>query len=630
MVANIEWVFDPARPSGGRIGGNPSEHVFKPDLDTFVREVLQNVQDNRSENAELASVVFRLIELQGDKLEQFLDSLQWDGLRPHLEGVSGERTGIRYKQALESFDAEKRLLLLVVEDSSTTGLTGPEEGDDSNFAALTRDTLYSNKSSETAGGSFGLGKAVLWLFSEFSTVLFNSILEREDGLGTSPRLIGRAELPWHRVDAARFDGSGWLGTKVHGNGGDWEQSVWAPTSVDVSQGLYLNRGKVSGTSILVVGFRDPTSEVDQDPKEIAQEVIQAAAQSFWPSILGNKLTVKAEVFDPASNQITFSNSAGESDIPRQFALLWKAYQEQDFVSELKNPGDVAEVSIDLTIPARVDGSALLTRAEASLVVRLSEENTGQAKDTNQNQVAFFRGPGMVVTYKSFKNLSLTQRAFHGILVCGKARREFNSNDVVLDEFLRAAEPPEHNSWEVTPKLKLTYKQGYKKLLTDLDQRIKDALKDLVSEKPESGTEGPRLLMSLFPLGDMSNPPAPPRSPITLKNPDAKLVGGQWGFSGRISVRSDNTKRWNAKIDLKFQAEDASDSSGGVIRAITVDRSSEGKGVTAVVTDGIAYIAGPSSVKQVDFMGTTDPQKYPADAKRTTVSLTLQPTTVEEN
>jgi len=628
MAANIEWVFDPARPSGGRMGGNPSEHVFKPDLDTFVREILQNVQDNRSESAELASVVFRLIELQGDKLEQFLDSLRWDGLRPHIEGVSSERTGIRYKQALESFDAEKRLLLLVVEDSNTTGLTGPEEGDDSNFAALTRDTLYSNKSSETAGGSYGLGKAVLWLFSEFSTVLFNSVLENEDGLGISPRLIGRAELPWHKVDATKFDGSGWLGAKTHDTGGDWAQSVWSPASVDVADKLYLNRGKESGTSILVVGFRDPTSEEEQDSKAIAQGVIRAAARSFWPSILGNKLTIKAEVYDPATNQITFSNSAGESDISKQFAYLWKAYQDQSFVSELKNPGDVAVVSIDLTIPARVDGSAPLTRVEASLVVRLSEENGGQGKDINQ--VAFFRGPGMVVTYESFKNLSLTQRAFHAILVCGRARREFNGNDVALDEFLRTAEPPEHKSWEVTPKLKLTYKQGYKKLLTDLDQRIKDALKDLVTEKPEGGTEGPRLLMSLFPLGNMNDRPPSHRSPITLKNPDAKLVGGQWEFSGRISVRSDNTKRWRAEIDLKFQAEDASDSSGGVIQTVTIDKSSEGKGVTADVANGIAYVAGPSSVKQVDFMGTTDPQKYPADAKRTTVSLTLKPTAVEEN
>ncbi len=628
MAAAIEWVFDPARPSGGRMGGNPSEHVFKPDLDTFVREVLQNIQDNRSENADLASVVFRLIELQGEELDHFLDSLRWNALLPHLEGVSSERTGARYKQALQNFHAEKSLRLLVVEDSNTTGLTGPEEGDDSNFAALTRDTLYSTKSSETAGGSYGLGKAVLWLFSEFSTVLFNSVLETEDGLGSSPRLIGRTELPWHRVNTQKFDGSGWLGEKSSEGGGEWAKSVWSPASTEAAEGLYLNRGTEMGTSILVVGFRDPTAEEEQDSKALAQAIIRAAARNFWPSILGNKLSVKAEVFEPGASQPTFTNSAGESDVPKQFAPLWKAYQEQSFVSELKNPGDVAEVAIDLAIPARVDGSAPLTRAEASLVVRLDEENGGQAKDANQ--VAFFRGPGMVVAYKVFNQLSLTQRSFHAMLVCGKLRREFDDNDVALDEFLRTAEPPEHKTWEVTPKLKLIYKQGYRKLLTDLDQRIKDALKELVSEKAQGGTEGPRLLMSLFPLGGHSDPPPPHRSPITLKNPDAKLVGDEWEFSGRIAVRSDHTRRWRAEIDLRFQAEDAADSTGHVIRTITIDKNAEAKGVVATSEGGIGIVTGPASVKQIDFMGTTDPQKYPTDAKRTTVSLDLKPVTIEES
>lgn len=385
-------------------------------------------------------------------------------------------------------------------------------------------------------------------------------------------------------------------------------------------------GKETSASILAIGFRDPTEE-DQDPKAIAQEIVRAAERNFWPSIFNNTLSVQVEVRDPIKNLILFSNSANEGD-RKEFVACLRAYQQEACGSELNNPGDIAEVPIELTIPARIDGSAPLIRAEASLVVRLAEESRDKTKDVNQ--IASFRGPGMVINYQTYTYLSQTQRPFHGILVCGKARRMPNKSDIALDEFLRAAEPPEHKNWVVTPKLKVTYKRGYKQLLDELRQRVKDVLKDLVSAKPQEGTDGPRLLMKLFPLGDKSNLPSSPRNPITLKNPDAKFVNGRWEFSGRLAVRSDNSKKWQAALDLRFQAEDASDSSGGVIDTFVIDKNAEAKGVETKVENGVGVLRGPASVRQVDFSGKTDPTKYPTDAKRATVSLDFRPTVVEEH
>ena len=189
----IDWVFEPSPTSGARTGGNVAEYAFRPDIETFVREIIQNVLDNASSNGEGAKVTFRLVFLKGEPLKEFLNALHWNQLRPHLEAAGYQKTGLPFGQALSRFDASDSLLLLVVEDKNTTGLTGDEKGD-SNFASLCRNTLYSNKSSETAGGSYGLGKAVLWLFSDFSTVVFNSVLEIETSLGKSPRLIGRSEV----------------------------------------------------------------------------------------------------------------------------------------------------------------------------------------------------------------------------------------------------------------------------------------------------------------------------------------------------------------------------------------------------------------------------------------------------
>ena len=40
-IAKVRWVFDPLPASGARRGGDPSEHAFRHDLETFVREVEQ-------------------------------------------------------------------------------------------------------------------------------------------------------------------------------------------------------------------------------------------------------------------------------------------------------------------------------------------------------------------------------------------------------------------------------------------------------------------------------------------------------------------------------------------------------------------------------------------------------------
>lgn len=623
----IAWVFDPSPPSGGRTGGNVAEYAFRPDIETFVREVIQNVLDNKSADAETVHVLFRFLHLKGTFLQQFLEALGWSQLRPHIESAGVQMPGRRFKQALDAFSAAKSLLLLVVEDRNTTGLVGEEKGDASNFAALCRNTLYSSKPSETAGGSYGLGKAVLWLFSHFSAVLFNSVLETETGTDRSPRFIGRAELPWHQVGNTEFNGSGWLGLKVgSSSGAEWASSVWSPQSNAIAKNLYIDRDSATGTSILVVGFRNPADE-DQEPKAMAQEMVTAVAKNFWPSIITGRLSVKVEVIsDPAKKHIVFSDTVDEDDIDPDFASCWRAYWDQHADPDLRDPGDVIEVPIHLTIPARIDNSAPPIRAEASLVVRLAEEN-GTAEGVNQT--VYFRGTGMIVKYEAFNRLSLTQRPFHAILVCGKARRSWSDSDIALDEFLRAAEPPEHKNWEPTPRLKEVYKPGYKKLLDDMERQIRDALRQLVSEKPPSGTDGPRMLMNLFPLGTKSKRPPPPPNPFKVRNLQAQLNKGAWEFSGRIIVRSDNTRRWKADIDLRFRAEDPTDSAGAVISRLTLDTDSVAKGARAAVKKGIGIITAPANVRQVDFSGATDPTLYPIDAKRTTVSLEVHPSLQED-
>ena len=246
----FSWIFDAIPPSGARRGGDPAEHVFTRNLDTFVREVVQNANDQRIGKAP-PEIHFRFFELRGAALESFLAKVSWPMLEPHLRAAGGARGGRAIRRFLEDMERSHRLVLLTIEDRHTVGLTGAESEEDSHFRALCKDTLFSHKRHAGAGGSYGLGKSVLWAFSGLSTVIFNSVLHEHPEGCRSPRMIGRVELPSHKVGSAWYSGSGWFGKPVKTNGGERAESIWHLDASLEARELFLTREEhATGTSIL--------------------------------------------------------------------------------------------------------------------------------------------------------------------------------------------------------------------------------------------------------------------------------------------------------------------------------------------------------------------------------------------
>src|SRR5438093_61027 len=115
----MEWVFDPIPPSGARKKGVPSLYVFNPDLDTFVREVLQNSKDQHDEKraGESARVRFSLKRLDGDAKKSFLNGIGWTKLKTHLEASAAMGTPSlkAMRRALDGIKTQP-LVNLLVED----------------------------------------------------------------------------------------------------------------------------------------------------------------------------------------------------------------------------------------------------------------------------------------------------------------------------------------------------------------------------------------------------------------------------------------------------------------------------------------------------------------------------------
>jgi len=73
-----KWFFFSGGPGAPRYGDDPTKHAVDHDSEAFVREVLQNANDQGLPNGDPVEVTFRFVTLTGDEKEEFLDGLGWD------------------------------------------------------------------------------------------------------------------------------------------------------------------------------------------------------------------------------------------------------------------------------------------------------------------------------------------------------------------------------------------------------------------------------------------------------------------------------------------------------------------------------------------------------------------------
>lgn len=589
-LAMPEWVFDVLPPSGARRGGDPAAHAFARNLDTFVREVVQNANDQRIGDR-APEVHFRFRELSGDALRAFCAKIAWPTLLPHLESAGATRGGRAVGRFLAELGRTGRMLVLTIEDRHTVGLTGDEFDEDSHFRALCKDTLYSHKRHTGAGGSYGLGKSVLWSFSALSTVLFNSVLDGDPRGKKSPRLIGRTELPSHRTDGRWYGGSGWFGTAVAAPGGRRAESVWSLEAALEARDLHLERAeRATGTSILIVGFRDPTFEEEPSVDQLHESIRTAAARWFWPAM---------ELASPGL-RITSGDvdASAEVDAARTFAEAWRGRDSTR--TTLEQPGDVVSRSIPIEVPPPREGGGRATRGEARLIVRLAPETS---RHPLNGHVAMFRKPGMVVRYWDRSGVAQGMRPFHAILAAGEARDPAHVTDAdrIVERFLRDAEPPGHDLWHPTPALKETWKIGYAKAIKQLEDRVTHELRELLTPAPSHGTRGPERLQKRFPIGRRGDSEGEP-SAFRFSGLDARFDGERWSFSGAVSPLRRVHGPWEAIVSLN----ELGDGGTRLDRIAIAEIECETEGAEVRVVDRVAHVEAAAAVDQVAFRGRSTP------------------------
>lgn len=570
----VQWHFRNAPQDGGRDFGNANAYATPPKVETFVREIGQNSTDAAYRLGGVPSPVvmrYSLIELSkgSDAYTKFLARLAFTQLRSHIERAAEEASGrsklaAKLRDGLAAFEADRRIVLLRVDDYGTVGLrgseltaTGDEEGLSSPYAALVRNNLDSSKDAATAGGSYGLGKAVLWNCSALSTVIFASRIPNES---RGIRVTGRTELTWHRFENVPYAGPGWFGTEPFG------QSVWTNDATALKD-LCLDRDtrlpfgvdlqSSWGTSALVVGFRDPEGEGTEDPSYLLKKIGEAAAENFFPAILGKKLRVILE-HNVDGNLMSQVEISPDEYVP-EFCAALRAHEANELAQSLDEPGSTIRRTITHRIPAtRSDASGVEqfdeVNSKAHLLIRHDDDPAEGSDAAYANSVALVRGRGMVVKYWSREGIALGAKPFHAILLAGEGAGGEPAQRAA-EQFLRLAEPPAHDEWEYRQELKVAYKQGSRARLHELMDAVTAELRRVV--QPESGgeEEGPEELKRLLQFGGPD--PNPPKA--TLREIRARVVNGAWHIDAQIHF-NERSKRLRVMPRVWLDVE-----SGGAIR-----------------------------------------------------------------
>lgn len=598
---DVRWCFRKEQPDGSRDYGNANIFSFKPKIATFVREVLQNIGDAGSGGP--VSARFTVRRLRGADVDSFMAAMSWPEFRPHLEASiqSGQQVGSALASGLRAVDT-RDLIVLEVADFGTTGLLGPDVGS-GNFAALCRNNLDSDKATSGAGGSYGLGKAVFWRMSSLSTVLFlsNLVEPAPDSGGQQGRFIARTEMVWHKLpDGASFAGPGWLGAEDPAVP-DRPMSYWGNEAL--ARDLMFSRlQEESGTSIMVVGFRDPSTDTDQSPVQVADAIETAVAAHFWPALTLDELSVTVEVAEGSSvSRTTQIDIEGANP---ELADLLHRHRQNEVVEALMEPGDVVRIPVELLVPeCLVPGVAHPAFVHTAYVLVRRADPADESPAMGRAQ--YTRGTGMVIFEADLSRVLVGVQPFHVAVLCGTAAGD-SAEDLRAERFLRTAEPPAHDNWEITETLQREYARGSGAAVQRLMGSVRKAVREALAPAVDTPADGPRDLAALFKFGE---PPKPERAPRLIVDSAHVTDQGAWSVEATIRVPNPD-KRVVGRPVVLFEGETGA---GARVAWAGLHAVKD-----CIVTDGTVVVA--SGKRTARFRGETDPSSHPVPAAGASISV----------
>ena len=405
-MANSEldcrWHFAPT--AGGQDQG-PNEamsELFKKDpFESLVRESIQNSLDAVQDKEQPVHVVFRWKRLIGNNHPGLF------ALKDHLKACV-EFWGTA--SAKEKFDPMIRYIdensvggvyYLEVSDNNTTGMDYRPNDRQCPFYSFVRSAGNSSKAMNSAGGSYGFGKAAYFNVSRIRTVLVST--QTPSGKNF---FEGVSSICTHEIDGEKRSHVGY-----------YDNNNGEPIS-DVERIPKRFRREDPGTTVSIVG-------VEQN--EGYDDIVRAVLLHFWLSVLEGKLTVTIK----RNNEGQLFNEDDTLEINQKTLdnLINTSFQdEQDKKRGHANPRPY----YDAVKNADTDKFHVFIKQYLKNLgnVRFYIKRDKQASD----RISYMRSPRMLVYNKP----NTTGYGFYGVFICDDERG---------NEILRHTENPSHSEWD---------------------------------------------------------------------------------------------------------------------------------------------------------------------------------------
>ena len=216
-MSEITWEF-PFNGGGASDGHNNGalDTFAGQRLSSMVREVIQNSLDAKpvESNNEPVKVSFSLHNIDASEFDGF------KGLAEHAracEATAEEQqlseVQAYYATATETLLKKRKIPVLVISDSNTTGLTGPLDKQRGAWFALTKGTGITQKESSSSLGSFGHGSKAPFLMAGIRTLFYYTKIRGSEG----PQVRFQGKSIWlsheHPVAGHTTQGTGFYGYK---------------------------------------------------------------------------------------------------------------------------------------------------------------------------------------------------------------------------------------------------------------------------------------------------------------------------------------------------------------------------------------------------------------------------------
>jgi len=387
----------------------------------FLRETLQNSNDQRLESGSPIEFGLHYQTLKGPGFETLQRMLNQD--LPHA--ISGD---IIFPEGTNSVP------LLVVADARTVGLNGDTNpqvaSDDSNFCNF---FFFSGQleSRHTGGGSFGIGRNVLFSASKLRTIVVYSETVREGSV--EKRFMAMAAGKSFRHEDKQFTGRHWWGIEdANRPGGVLPVTGEHAEHLAKQFGLHAHLKGFTGTAIGVV---DPLFE---DPMIEMESLKDAIIINAWPHLLYEKgkdaslsieMTLNGSVLD-------IGDVRNASSPVREFV---KAYLRDETISKVSSQVMNFHGNNDTFKELNV-AKEIKTIGEMSWVRSIQNDSLPQRYISmglvKGSSVALMRSPKIVVKYLPVDEQS------DGSIIQGVF--EVNQN---YEEVFRKSENVLHDEWQ---------------------------------------------------------------------------------------------------------------------------------------------------------------------------------------